>query len=122
MVRLLHVGGSNLSDMKEITSNAELSNVMDAIAVAEKTGDGRYIVDYGSGQYQVINISDNRVQQFDLHSFKNGSPASELDNFSTNTEVNENTNYTEFGALIPSNNEVGTRETETTTAAVEEFE
>jgi hypothetical protein len=118
MVRLLRVENSEKKEYSEVPTEHRLAGIMDATLLAEKNGDGKYIVDYDSGQYQVINVSGGRIQQFNMHQFFNGSPASDMDRSST--EVNENTNFTDFGALIPESGEVG-EPTETTRPSVEEF-
>ena len=116
MIRVLKVlenGG-----YEEVPNDVRLAGITDAIMLAQTAGDGKYAVDYDNGQYQVINVRDNNVMQFNAMSMHSGNPAAELDR--TNDPDRDTANVMTGGLFLPEDGIVGTPE-DRSVPAMEDF-
>jgi hypothetical protein len=77
MTRLFRVEEDG--SMVEVDSTERLAGIYDAILIAERTGDGKYVYDHQNGQYQELAIAGGRAQEFAPDSVKYGTPGQDTD-------------------------------------------
>jgi hypothetical protein len=115
MTRLFRVHENG--DYTEVDTTERLAGIYDALLIAERTGDGRYVYDHQTGQYQEFSIAGSKAQEFTQDSVKYGTPGADLDR----AALGQHDEVSAVGGVIfPSDGVVGTRVDESQ-PAVEEF-